>query len=207
MAAVTEYIDVEVPVERAYERWTHFETFPEFLDFVEEIDIVDPTHNHWRVNIGGAEREFDTQVDENVPNNRISWHSVGGETDHAGIVTFDRLSDNASRVTVQLDWKPEDLVEKAGALLGIDDHAIKKDLEIFKDIMEREYGTAGYGRSDDEGYSTEGPGYSGNADAGFRGAEGAGSRRTDATGYGRTEGMDPDISADPDTSADPDFRG
>jgi hypothetical protein len=53
------------------------------------------------------------------------------------VVTFHRLSDTTSRVTVQIDWKPEGLVEKAGAVLGIDDHAIKKDLANFKEFIEK----------------------------------------------------------------------
>ena len=49
MASVTESVDVAVPVSTAYNQWTQFESFPHFLDEVEEIRQVDDTTNHWRV--------------------------------------------------------------------------------------------------------------------------------------------------------------
>jgi uncharacterized membrane protein len=136
MAAVTRSIDVDVPVTTAYNQWTQFESFPHFLDEVEEIRQVDDTTNHWRVKIGGVERQFDTVISEQVPDERVAWKSVAGDTEHAGVVTFHRLSDLETRVTVQLEWAPTDAVEKVGAVFGLDDHAVKKDLENFKEFIE-----------------------------------------------------------------------
>ena len=136
MASVTESVDVAVPVSTAYNQWTQFESFPHFLDEVEEIRQVDDTTNHWRVKIGGAEREFDTVITEQHPDERVAWKSVAGEVEHAGVVTFHRLSDAETRVTVQLDWAPTDALEKIGAAMGMDDHAVKKDLANFKEFIE-----------------------------------------------------------------------
>lgn len=135
MARVTEKIDLNVPVEQAYARWTRLESFPEFLDFVESVTKIDEARSHWKVRIRGAVREFDA-VMEQRPNESISWTSVGGDETHAGVVSFDALSDAACRVTVQLDWVAEGLVEKAGAIFGVDDHVVKKDLRKFRDMME-----------------------------------------------------------------------
>jgi uncharacterized membrane protein len=52
------------------------------------------------------------------------------------VVTFHKLSDADTRVTVQLDWAPDGLVEKAGSALGIDDHQVSGDLERFKEFIE-----------------------------------------------------------------------
>jgi len=136
MAAVTQSIDVNVPVNTAYNQWTQFESFPHFLDEVEEITQVDDTTNHWRVKIGGVERQFDTVISEQLPDERVAWTSVAGDTEHAGVVTFHRLSDAETKVTVQLEWKPSDAVEKVGSVFGLDDHAVKKDLENFKKFIE-----------------------------------------------------------------------
>jgi uncharacterized membrane protein len=136
MAQVTASVDVDVPVDVAYNQWTQFEDFPRFLSFVESIRQIDDTLTRWRVKIGGAEREFDARITEQHPDERVAWHSVGGDEDQGGVVTFHRLSPVATRVTVQLDWEPEGFVESAGAMLGIDDHAIKKDLDNFKDFIE-----------------------------------------------------------------------
>ncbi|MCU1437843.1 MAG: cyclase [Naasia sp.] len=137
MAQILESIDVDVPVSTSYNQWTQFESFPKFLSFVKEIRQIDDTHNHWTVNIGGVEREFDAEITEQHPDERVAWNSITGKDAHAGVVTFHRLSDTQSRVTVQIDWKPENIVEAAGAALGIDDHAVKKDLKSFKEFIEK----------------------------------------------------------------------
>ena len=136
MAQVIETIDVEVPVTTAYNQWTQFESFPHFLSFVESITQLTDTLTHWKVKIGGVEREFDAEITEQLPDERVAWNSVGGEENHAGVVTFHKLSDTASRVTVQLDWEPTGLPEKVGAVLGFDDRAVKGDLKNFKEFIE-----------------------------------------------------------------------
>ncbi|WP_210506414.1 SRPBCC family protein [Naasia sp. SYSU D00057] len=136
MAQVIEIVDVDVPVHTAYNQWTQFESFPKFLSYVEEITQIDDTHNHWRVKIGGVVREFDTVITEQHPDERVAWNAIGGKDEHAGVVTFHKLSDSTSRVTVQLDWKPEGVVERIGDALGFDERAIKKDLENFKEFIE-----------------------------------------------------------------------
>ncbi len=136
MAQVVETIDIEVPVDAAYKQWANFESFPQFLSVVESIVPKDDTHDHWTVTIGGAEREFDTVITEQKTDDRIAWNSTGGEVDHAGVVTFHRLSDSTSRVAVQIDWDPEGLLEKAGAALNVPDHAVKRELQNFKNFIE-----------------------------------------------------------------------
>jgi uncharacterized membrane protein len=119
-----------------YNQWTQFESFPQFLDFVESVHQIDDTHTHWKVKIAGVEREFDAEITEQHPDERVAWNSVGGQENHAGVVTFHKLSDSTSRVTVQLDWEAEGFLEKVGAVFGVDDHAIKKDLANFKKFIE-----------------------------------------------------------------------
>jgi uncharacterized membrane protein len=147
MSQVIETIDVDVPVEQAYNQWTQFETFPQFLSYVKEITQQDDTHNHWTVNIGGVQREFDTVVTEQHPDERVAWTAVDGK-EHAGVVTFHKLGPSQTRVTVQLDWQAENLVEKIGEALNIDDHAIKKDLEQFKSFIESRPSETGAWRGD-----------------------------------------------------------
>lgn len=136
MAQVIETIDVDVPVRTAYNQWTQFETFPNFLEHVESVKQLDDTHTHWKVKIGGAEREFDAVITEQHPDERVAWKSTSGNERHAGVVTFHRLSDSTTRVTVQLDWDPEGFVEKVGAVFVVDTHMVKKDLERFKAYVE-----------------------------------------------------------------------
>ena len=136
MPNAIETVDVNVPVTVAYNQWTKFEEFPKFLSFVESITQVTDTLTEWTVKIGGVERTFEARITEQHPDERVAWNSTGGQVDHAGVVTFHKLAANETRVTVQLDWEATGLLEKAGAALSIDDHAIKKDLTNFKKFIE-----------------------------------------------------------------------
>ncbi|KQP70772.1 cyclase [Microbacterium sp. Leaf288] len=148
MVQIIETIDVDVPVRTAYNQWTQFETFPKFLDEVESITQTNDTLTHWTVKVGGFTREFDAEITEQHPDERVAWTSKGGDTEHAGVVTFHKLTDTTSRVTVQLDWAPEGLVEKLGALVGAGGHAVKKDLKNFKEFIEAQGSASGAWRGD-----------------------------------------------------------
>jgi uncharacterized membrane protein len=148
MVQIIETIDVDVPVAAAYNQWTQFESFPEFLDEVESITQIDDTHTHWKVKVGGVEREFDAVITEQHADERVAWTSVSGDTSHAGVVTFHRLDDESSRVTVQIDWEPEGLLERAGALVGAGSHAVQADLKNFKQFIENRGAPMGAWRGD-----------------------------------------------------------
>jgi uncharacterized membrane protein len=147
MTSVTESVDVEVPVSTAYNQWTQFESFPQFMDGVEEITHSDERHTHWITTVGGVRRQFDTEITEQHPDERVAWKSTDGTT-HAGVVTFHRVSDSATRVTVQLDWQPEGLVENAGSVLGFDKRRVKADLQRFKAFIEARGTETGAWRGD-----------------------------------------------------------
>lgn len=137
MSDVTESVDVNVPISTAYNQWTQFESFPEFMNGVESISRIDDRHSHWVTNVGGARREFDAEITEQHPDERIAWKSTDGDTGHAGVVTFHRLGDTETRVTVHLAAQPRGLVEKAGSALGMDGHQIKADTARFKKFIEQ----------------------------------------------------------------------
>ncbi|HEY9566200.1 MAG TPA: SRPBCC family protein [Nocardioides sp.] len=148
MSQIEKSIDVDVPVSTAYNQWTQFESFPEFMSGVESISQVGEKRNHWVTNIAGVEREFDTEVTEQHPDERVAWTSVGGEAKHAGVVTFHRLSENQTRVMVQIDWKPTGIAEKVGSAINVDDHQVKRDLERFKEFIEARGQASGAWRGD-----------------------------------------------------------
>jgi uncharacterized membrane protein len=115
---------------------------------VEEIRQLDERRTHWVTKIGGVRREFDAEITEQHPDERIAWHSVGGDTGHAGVVTFHRLGDEDTRVTVQLDWQPQGLAEKAGSALGVDTMQVKADTKRFKEFVEQRGHAGGAWRGD-----------------------------------------------------------
>jgi len=136
VSQIQQSIDVEVPVRVAYDQWTQFESFPSFMSGVKAIRQLDDTHTHWETDIAGIPREFDAEITEQHPDERIAWRSTGGEAKHAGVVTFHRLDDNATRVMIQIDWEPSGVVEKVGSAVNLDEHQVKKDAQRFKDYIE-----------------------------------------------------------------------
>lgn len=72
MASITESIDVDVDVTTAYNQWTQFESFPEFLSFVDSIVQRDDETLDWKITIGGVQREFTARITEQHPDERIA---------------------------------------------------------------------------------------------------------------------------------------
>ncbi|MEU6511517.1 SRPBCC family protein [Streptomyces sp. NPDC046942] len=143
MSTVKEAVDVEVPVRVAYGQWTQFEDFPNFMEGVEEVRQLDDRHNHWITSIGGVRREFDTEIVDQLPDDRITWRSIAGETQQRGSVRFQRLDDMHTRVELTMDVEPSGLAEKGADALGMIDRRVKGDLRRFKDYVERGGGAGG----------------------------------------------------------------
>ena len=135
MATIEQSIEVDVPVQTAYNQWTQFESFPDFMENVEEIRQTDEKHLHWVVAFGGNRHEWDAEITEQLPDERVAWRNTDGK-DNAGVVTFHRLDDDRSRVMVQIDFVPEGVKEKLGSALGAPDRRVEGDLERFKELIE-----------------------------------------------------------------------
>ena len=135
MATVQQSVDVDVPIRTAYDQWTQFESFPEFMDGVRSIRQLTDTTTHWVTEIAGFEREFDAEITEQIPDERIAWTSRSGAW-NAGVVTFHRLDDNRTRVMLQLEYDPDGVVENVGDALGFVTGRVKGDLQRFKEFVE-----------------------------------------------------------------------
>jgi uncharacterized membrane protein len=135
MSTIEESIDVNVPVSTAYNQWTQFEEFPSFMEAVEKVIQLDDSHLHWVAEIAGQRREWDAEITEQRRDERVAWRSTSGPT-NAGVVTFHRIDDNITRVMLQLEFEPDDAMEKAGDALGMVRRQARKDLERFKEFIE-----------------------------------------------------------------------
>ncbi|NKQ53021.1 SRPBCC family protein [Amycolatopsis sp. K13G38] len=135
MSTITESVDVDVPVHTAYNQWTQFESFPEFMEGVEQIRQLDDRHLHWVTKVGGVQREFDATITEQHPDERVAWRSDSGPN-HAGVITFHRIDDGKTRVTAQMDIDPEGFVENVADKLGVLDHRVNADMKRFKRFIE-----------------------------------------------------------------------
>ncbi|SEG84689.1 Polyketide cyclase / dehydrase and lipid transport [Thermomonospora echinospora] len=135
MSTIEQSIDVEVPVRTAYDQWTQFEEFPRFMEGVERIDQVSDTRTHWHTKIGGVTREFDAEITEQRPDERVAWTSLE-QPRQAGVVTFHRLAPGRTRVMLQMEFAPEGMAEKAADALNIVERRVKGDLRNFKKFIE-----------------------------------------------------------------------
>ncbi len=135
MSTVEKHIDVEAPLSTVYNQWTQFEEFPEFMAGVERVNQLDDTHLHWVAEIAGAKREWDAEIVEQVPDERVAWRSLDG-TGNAGVVTFLPVGPQTTRVTLGLVFEPEGLTEQAGDKLGFVSKQAEGDLKRFKEFIE-----------------------------------------------------------------------
>jgi uncharacterized membrane protein len=135
MSVIEKSIEINVPVNTAYNQWTQFEEFPKFMEGVKEVKQTDDTHLRWKADIAGKEKEWDAEITEQIPDERIAWRAREGAM-NAGVVTFHRLSDNKSKVMLQMEYDPEGIVENVGDAVGVVSQRVLGDLERFKRYIE-----------------------------------------------------------------------
>ena len=134
MATIEKTIDVQVPVSVAYDQWTQFEQFPQFMEGVVSVKQLDDKHMQWTAEVGGERHQWQAEIVEQQPDRLIAWRSVDG-IPNSGRVEFEPI-DEGTRVTVEMEYEPEGMKEKVGAMLGIDGGQVEEDLERFRDLVE-----------------------------------------------------------------------
>ena len=153
MATTEKSVDVNVPISTAYNQWTQFEEFPRFMSDVESVRQLDDRRLRWVVKIAGVAREFDAEITEQSPDQRVAWRSTSG-VDQAGVVTFHKLDDATTRVMLQLEMDPEGLAETVGEKTGLVSKAAERDMENFKEFIEARGSETGGWRGDTPGQLT-----------------------------------------------------
>jgi uncharacterized membrane protein len=134
-AAVIEQIEVEVPVTQAYNQWTQFEQFPQFMSGVEEVRQLDDTLLHWAATVAGKRAEWDAKIIEQQPDERITWQSEDGKRTR-GTVTFREAGTGRTRIELSMSYTADGPLEKAGSAMNLDARQIRGDLEKFKELIE-----------------------------------------------------------------------
>ncbi len=135
MSQIIEAVDVDVPVRTAYDQWTQFESFPEFMDGIKQVRQLDDRTLEWVADVAGTEKRWKATITEQEPDQRIAWTSTEGAR-NAGVVTFHRLGEGRSRVTLQLDVEPDGPLETVGDALGVVRNRVKDDMKRFKAFIE-----------------------------------------------------------------------
>lgn len=135
MSIIEKSVSVDVPVRTAYGQWTQFESFPVFMDGVEEVRQIDDNHLHWKAQIAGVKREWDAEIVDQTPDERITWRATDGTT-NAGTVSFAATGDGTSKVTLRLEFEPQGVVEQVADALRLITLQTSSDLQEFKRFIE-----------------------------------------------------------------------
>ena len=135
MRTIEESIEIDVPVTTAYNQWTQFESFPEFMDGIERVEQQGDNRLHWVAEVGGQKHEWDAEITEQHPDSRVAWKALDQEGPN-GVITFHKLDDSRTKVMVQMDYEPEGMKESIASMVGMDSRRVKGDLESFKEFIE-----------------------------------------------------------------------
>jgi uncharacterized membrane protein len=155
---VQQAVDVPVPVSVAYNEFTQFEEWPNFMHRVTSVSQEDETNVSFKSKIWGVSKEFQAEIDEQRPDERIKWHVTQGLS-HQGVATFHELAPRLTRIEVNVDVEPGSLIEKFARGARHVKRAIRADLHRFKAyvMMNEEESGAWRGTIDDaEVTSSEG---------------------------------------------------
>ena len=134
MESIRKTIEVDAPLTKVYNQWTQFEEFPRFMEGVERVEQLDDKHLHWVAQVGGKRKEWDSEIVDQVPDQRISWRSTAG-TRNSGVVSF-QPKNGRTMVTVEIYYEAEGALEKAGQALGLLSRRIEADLERFRQFIQ-----------------------------------------------------------------------
>jgi len=135
MERIEKTIEVDCPVRTVYNQWTQFEDFPKFMAGVKEVRQLDDTHLHWRAEVWGKDKEWDSEITEQEPDERISWRSIGGATT-AGTVRFEPLDENRTLVRLVMSYEPEGVIENTGTAIGALSSQVETSVHDFKQFIE-----------------------------------------------------------------------
>lgn len=154
MSRIIQQIEVDVPIRVAYDQWTQFESFPQFMEGVDRVVQLDDKTLEWTATIAGKTKHWRAEIVEQQPDQVISWRATEG-AQNDGAVQFEPLGPDRTRLTLQLDVEPEGVIEKAGDALGVVERRVKGDLERFRDFVEGRGQSTGGWRGRVEGGSVE----------------------------------------------------
>ena len=152
MSVIEKTVEVQCPLNKVYNQWTQFETFPRFMDGVDEIRQIDDTHLHRHARIPGVDREWDAQITEQIPDRKIAWRSISGP-ENGGTVMFQPVDAQRTRVTLRMEYDPKGFVENAADMIGTIERRVEGDMKRFREFIEDRGQETGAWRGDVSGGS------------------------------------------------------
>lgn len=132
-------ITINRPPEEVYRYWRDFENLPRFMFHLQSVRETGDGRSHWVARApAGRTVEWDAEIVEDVPNERIAWRSVEG--DNSGVVSF-RPAPGGRGTEVALDLEYAMTAGAVGAAVAklFGEHPeqqVKDDLRRFKQVLE-----------------------------------------------------------------------
>ena len=134
MAFIDKTIEVAADVRVVYEAWTAFADYPTFIDTIETVTLVQDDRLRWVAVIEDDVYEWDADVVEQIPDERVSWRAIDGR--ETGEVRFEKLTAETTKVTYQLKYDPAAWDGKAETVRRWMNRRVAKDLDLFKKVVE-----------------------------------------------------------------------
>jgi uncharacterized membrane protein len=188
---VQQSIDVAVPLQTAYNQWTQFEEWPQFMHRVTRVTQEEPTTVSFATKIWGKTKEFKARIVTERPDEKIKWEVTEGIT-HTGWITFHEIAPRLTRLELSLDVEPGGPIEKAARGMRHVKRAARGDLHRFKAYIEaREEETGAWRGTIEDGKvvrKRESRRQSQNGSSGSSRSSSSSSRRRSASGRSRTRG-------------------
>ncbi|MBX5461492.1 MAG: SRPBCC family protein [Steroidobacteraceae bacterium] len=139
---VEKSISINATPQTCYDAWRKLQDLPRFMKHLESVQILDDKRSHWRARSpGGGYLEWDAEITEDIPGERISWHSLeNAQVSNAGTVRFDPAPNGRGTVLrITMHYSPP--AGRVGALFARmtgeePSIQLREDLRRFKQIVE-----------------------------------------------------------------------
>ncbi|WP_138444981.1 SRPBCC family protein [Sinomonas susongensis] len=129
---IVEWVDVGVPVKVAYNQWTEFE---EWSDFMKKVKNVEHDRDNGKVSFKGqvflSHRTWESQIKEMVPDDRIIWKSKGQKGHLDGAVTFHEYGPRLTKICAVVEYYPQGLFEKTGQIWRAVGRRVRVELKRY----------------------------------------------------------------------------
>lgn len=141
MLQASRSVTIRRPREEVYQFWRDLENLPRFMHHVLAVTSVGQGRSHWTVSAPGGTVEWDAEIVQEQPNERLAWRSLpSSDVRHEGSVEF-RVApaDRGTEVKVTLQYEPPvgSLGAMVAKLFGEEpEQQLRDDLRRFKQVME-----------------------------------------------------------------------
>lgn len=128
-------IQIGRPQSEVFRAWAGMDRLPRWSSCVEEIRSQGE-RSHWKVNVDGRRLEWDSAIEQFIPDQAIGWKSLNGPK-HTGRITFSPIG-NDTLVQVTMNYAPPTrlLVPFSRNAAGHLERYIEQALRDFKAGME-----------------------------------------------------------------------